>query len=71
MKKKTNIPKYINSSRSKTDIPDYVNSSDNKEAEKGEIGEIINRIHNEFNALFSGIGCFEGTFSIAGKRGHK
>ena len=59
---------YLNSSKSKTNMPDYFDSSNKEEADKGETGAITNRIHNKFNDLFSGIGCFEGTFSLQEKR---
>ena len=57
---KTNIPDYLNSSTSKTHVTDYFNFSNNKETDKG-VSEAI---------VFSGIGCFEGTFSLQIKRGH-
>ena len=45
-------------------MPDSFHSSDTKEADK-RVGETnTNRIKNEFNDLFSSIGCFEGTFSL-------
>ena len=50
-------------------MPDNFNSSDNTEAEERVSEAITNRIHNGFNYLCFGIGCFEGTFLLAGKRG--
>ena len=58
---KINIPTYINSSTSISNMPGYLNSSNNKEADKRVSEAITNRNHNEFNDLFSGIGCFEDT----------
>ena len=45
-------------------MSDYFHSSDNKEADKRANETITNRIHNEFNYLFSDMGCFVGTFSL-------
>ena len=45
-------------------MSDYFHCSENKEADKRANEAIINRIYNEFNNFFSGIGCFEGTFSL-------
>ena len=67
-KVKTNISSYLNSSQNKTNIPHYFNSINNKEADKRRNEAITNRMHNEFNILFSGICCFESTFFLAGKR---
>ena len=67
-KNKTNMSDYLNSSKSKTNISNYFYASDNKEDKTGS-GAITNRIHNEFNYLFSGIGCFKGTFSLQIKDG--
>ena len=50
-------------------MPDYFHSSDNKVADKIVSEAISNRINNEFNYLFSGIGCFEGTFSLQVEEG--
>ena len=67
---KTNIPDYLNSSPSKTHITDYFNSCKNKEAVKRASEAISNRIQNEYNNLFSGTDCFEGTFSLQVKGGN-
>ena len=45
-------------------MPDYFHFSDNKEADKRASEAITNRTHDEFNDLFSGIGCFESTVSL-------
>ena len=45
-------------------MSDYFHSSNNKEADKRVSETITNRMHNEFNDLFSDIGCSEGTFSL-------
>ena len=66
---KTNILNYHNSSTNKTQMLDYFHSIDNKEADKRESEAITNRIHSECNDLFSGIGCFEGTFPLQVKEG--
>ena len=50
-------------------MPHYFNLSDNNEAEKRESEAITNRIYKELNDLFSGISCFEGTFSLQVKEG--
>ena len=68
-KDKTNVSNYHNSSKSKTSMPYNLNSSDNKEADKRASDTITNRLHNEFNDLFSGIGCFKGMFSLQVKEG--
>ena len=31
---------------------------------KGQVFELTQQIHKEFNNVFNGIGCFEGTFSL-------
>ena len=63
-KDKTNMSDCLNFSTSKTIMLDYFNSSDNKETDKRANEVITTRIHNEFNELFSSIGCFEGMFSL-------
>ena len=35
-----------------------------EEANREESAKLTKAIHNEFKDLFSGIGCFEGTFSL-------
>ena len=50
-------------------MPDYLNSGDNKEADKRVNGAITNRIHNEFNDIFCGISCLDGTYSFQVKEG--
>ena len=67
---KTNIPDYLNYSTNKTHIPDNFHSNDNKEAYKRVSETITNRIHNEFNNLFSYTEAFEGTFSLQVKEGN-
>ena len=61
---KTHKANYLNLSTNKTQMFDYFYSNNNKEAYKGASETIPNRIHNEFNDLFSGIESFEGTFSL-------
>ena len=63
-KDKTSMSGYPYCSKGKTDMSDYFNSSDNKEADKRVSVAITNRICNEYNDLFFGMGCFEGTFSL-------
>ena len=50
-------------------MSDYFHSSNNKEADKRVSETITNRIHNEFNRLFSGIGGFKCAFSLQVKKG--
>ena len=45
-------------------MPDYFHSSNNKETDNRVNETITSRINNESINLFSGIGCFEGTFSL-------
>ena len=61
-KDKTNMPDYLDCSKIKTHMPDYFNSSHNKEADKRVSTAATNRINNEINNLFSGIGCFKVHF---------
>ena len=66
------MPDYLNSSKIKTNMPDYFNSSAKKQKKKKKkepSKAITKRIHNEFNYLFSGIGCFRGIFSFQVKDG--
>ena len=66
---KTSISNYLNSSTNKTHMPDYFHSGYNKEADMRVRETITNRIHNEFNDLISGIGCFEDMFPLQVKDG--
>ena len=50
-------------------MPDYFNSSDSKETDKRVSEAITNRIHNEFNDVFSVIACFESISSLEVKEG--
>ena len=61
---KTHIPNYFNSNRNKSQISVYFIP-----ANKGKCETMTNRIHNKFNDLFSGIGCFEVIFSLQVKVG--
>ena len=63
------MPNYLYCSINKTHMLYYFHSSNNKEADKRASETITNRIHNEFNDLFSSIRCFEGTFSLQVKWG--
>ena len=65
---KTNIPDNLNSSKT-THVPDFFHSSNNKKDDKRVSETITSRIHDEFNDLFSGIGCFEGMFLLQVKEG--
>ena len=49
---------------SNPNIPDYFRSSTDKEAEKKESHLIIQNIHSKFSDVFTGIGCFKGTFKL-------
>ena len=56
-----------NGSSSNTNIntlTNYFLSSPNIEVDKGKSIELTQRIHNVFDNVFNGIGCFEGTFSL-------
>ena len=68
-KDKTSMADYLNSRKSKTNMSEHFISSNNKETDKRASEAITNRIHNTFNIVFSGIGCFEGMFSLKVKDG--
>ena len=50
-------------------MPDCFNLSDNKNADKRVSEATTNKIHNGFNNLFTGIGSFEGKFSLEVENG--
>ena len=52
-------------------MPDYFRSSSNRAADKRAGHVLMQKIHNEFSDDFSGIVCFEGTFSLEVKDGSK
>ena len=52
-----------------TNMPNYFRSNTNKAADKGTSKVLTNKIHNELSNVFSGIGCFEGTFGLQVKDG--
>ena len=60
----------LNSSTNKIQMFDCFHFSNNKEDDKRLSETITNKIHHEFNYLFSGIGCFEGKFSLQVKEGN-
>ena len=41
---------------------DYFRSSANIETDKEAIWSIMQKIYSEFSNVFTGIGCFKGTF---------
>ena len=53
----------------KINMPDYFRSSGNKSAHPKASEVLRNKISSEFSNIFSGIGCFEGTFSLQVKDG--
>ena len=50
---------------------DYFWSSINRAADKRVSQVLMQKIHNEFSNVFSGVGCFEGTFRLQVKEGSK
>ena len=54
---------------SKRNISDYFRSSRNRVANKRTSDVLTNKIHKEFRDFFSGIDCFEGTFTLQVKEG--
>ena len=42
----------------------YFLSHSNVETDKRKSAELTQQIHMEFDNIFNGIGCFEGTFSL-------
>ena len=50
-------------------MTDYFNSSYNNDRDKRVSEVITNRIHNEFNDIFCGIVCSQGTFPLQVKEG--
>ena len=50
-------------------IVEYLMSSANTKADKEASKVIMQKIHNEFSDVFTGIGCFEGTFKFRVKEG--
>ena len=47
----------------------YFSCIANKAADKRAIEVLKDKIHHKFSDFFSGIGCFEGTFTIQVKAG--
>ena len=45
-------------------LVNYFYSSTNREADKRQSDDMIQKIHNTYGNIFNGIGCFEGTFSL-------
>ena len=45
-------------------MSDYFRSSINKAADKRASQVLMQKMHNKFSDIFSGIWCFEGTFSL-------
>ena len=43
---------------------DYFVASLNTKTDRATSAETATKIHNEFNNMFTGIGCFMGTFSL-------
>ena len=58
-----------NTNHSNVNSLDYFRSSANIWADKKASSIIMQRIHNEFSYVFTGIGYFEGTFKLSVKEG--
>ena len=48
---------------------DYFRSNGNRATDKRASQVLTNQIHSKFGDFFSGVGCFEGTFSLHVKEG--
>ena len=67
MKADSKVNNNINGHHANTNVNSLTNyffSSPNVEAEKRKSIELMQRIHKVFGNVFSGIGCFEGSFSL-------
>ena len=67
MDKNLKVTNNVNGSSSKTCInalTNYFLSSPNIEVDIRKSIELMQNIHNVFDNVFNGIGCFEGTFSL-------
>ena len=56
--------KGSNNNTSINTLTNYFLSSPNMEVDKKKSIELMQKIHNVFDNVLSGIGCFEGTFSL-------
>ena len=52
-----------------TNMPDYFRPSANREADKEASRILTQKIHNDFSDVFTGIGCFDGTFKLQVREG--
>ena len=59
----------VGASNNCLNILDYFRSSANKVADNRVSRLLTTKIHNELNDIFTGIGCFEGTFMIQVREG--
>ena len=50
-------------------MTDYLRCSTNKEADKKTNRLLTMKIHNVYSDIFTGIGCFEGTFTLQVREG--
>ena len=58
------IKQIANSQIQPNKLINYFYSSKNTEADKRESDAMTQKIHNTYDNVFNGIGCFEGTFSL-------
>ena len=67
MDKNLKVTNNVNGSSSNTSIntlTNYFLSSPDIEVDKTKSIELMQKIHNVFDNVFNGIGCFKGTFSL-------
>ena len=67
--KKDHRSDNVDANQSNINISDYFRCSAKIEADKETSKAIMQRIHNEFSDIFTGIGCFEGIFKLRVKEG--
>ena len=62
--KNTNNVNRLDSNTNANTLTNYFLSSPNTEIDKRKSAKLTQKIHNVFDNVFNGIGCFEGTFSL-------
>ena len=62
--KTANNVKGSNNNTNINKLTNHFLSSQNMEVDKRKSTELMQQIHNVFDNVFNGIGCFKGTFSL-------